>query len=57
MYFNLFNVEGAQRVQVGRVASDKGPLLTAQVFQSWGFIRNVHHCTDFDPHSDPENPE
>ena len=30
MYFNLLNVEGAQRVQVGRVASDKGPLLTCQ---------------------------
>ena len=30
MYFNFFNVEGAQRVQVGRVASDKEPLLTSQ---------------------------
>ena len=30
MYFNLLNVEGDQRVQVGRVASDKEPLLTSQ---------------------------
>ena len=30
MYFNLINVDVAQMVQVGRVASDKEPLLTSQ---------------------------
>ena len=30
MFFNLLNVEGAETMQVGRVASDKEPLLTSQ---------------------------
>ena len=30
IYFNLINVEGAQRVQVCVITSDKGPLLTGQ---------------------------
>ena len=30
LYFNLLNVEGAQRGQVGRVDSDKGPILPNQ---------------------------
>ena len=42
MYFNLQNVEGAQRVLVGRVASDKGPLLNNQD-SFMGFSRHVNH--------------
>ena len=56
MYFILLNVESAKRVQVSRVASEKGPLLTNQdVFI--GFSRHVNHWTDIVPHSDLANPE
>ena len=52
--FQLLNVQGTQRMQVGGVASDKEPLSS---FHSWGFTRHVHLSIDIDPRSDPENPE
>ena len=42
MYFNFLNVEGAQRVQVGRVASDKEPLLTRQ-YSFMGASPNIYN--------------
>ena len=47
MYLNLLNVDGAQRVQVGRVASDKGPLLTYQD----SFMGLLPTSTSLDRHS------
>ena len=35
LYFNWLNVEGAQRVQAGRVASDTGPLYWLAKIHSW----------------------
>ena len=35
LYFNLLNVEGAQRVQAGGVASDNGPLYWPAKIHSW----------------------
>ena len=35
LYFNWLNVEGAQRVQAGRVASDNGPLYWLAKMHSW----------------------
>ena len=35
LYFNWLNVEGAQRVQAGRVASDTGPLNWLAKIYSW----------------------
>ena len=35
LYFNSLNVEGAQKVQAGRVASDNGPLYWPAKIHSW----------------------
>ena len=37
LYFNWLNVQGAERVQVGRVASDNGPLYWMAKIHSWAF--------------------
>ena len=50
LYFNWLNVEGAQRVQAGRVASDNGPIDWLAQIQSWASPNKYN----IDPHSDPE---
>ena len=55
MYFNLLNVEGAQRVQVGVSPLTKGPYGNQDSFR--GFCRRLHHWTNIHLHSDPDNPE
>ena len=55
MYFDLLNVEGAQRWKSVVSPLTKGPYGNQNSFM--GFCRRLHHWTNIHPHSDPENPE